>query len=140
MTVLAGERDREQAAHELQRHYREGRLTVDELGERLDTALHARSWVQLRAALRNLPGPARWADPEPLRQTLQSPLRAVRNGAILVGTAVVWLLWSVGLLFAFVAWLAANGPSLGAVLVFPALWLVSSWLLWTGSRRRRLRP
>jgi hypothetical protein len=64
----------------------------------------------------------------------------VRNAAILAGTAVVWMFWSVSLLAAFVAWLAANGPSLGALLVFPALWFVSSWLLWTGSRRRRLRP
>jgi Domain of unknown function (DUF1707) len=140
MAVLAGEREREHAAYELQRHYREGRLTVDELGERLDTVLRARSRVQLRAALRDLPGPGRWADPESVREGLRSPVRAVRNAAILVGTAVVWLVWSGGLFVAFVAWLAANGPSLGALLAFPALWFVSSWLLWTGSRRRRLRP
>jgi hypothetical protein len=128
MAVLAGERDREHAAHELQRAYREGRLTVEELGERLDTALRARNGVQLRAALRDLPGPGQWG------------IRAVRNAAILAGTAVVWLLWSVSLLAAFVAWLAANGPGLGGLLVFPALWFVSSWLLWTGSRRRRSGP
>ena len=140
MAELVGDRERERAAHELKRHYREGRLTTDELAQRLETALRARSGNQLRVALNELPGAWRWGDPEALRETLRTPVRAVRNGAILVGTAVVWLFWSVSLFAAFVAWLAANGPSLGALLVFPALWFVSSWLLWTGSRRRRLRP
>jgi hypothetical protein len=63
----------------------------------------------------------------------------VRNAAILAATAVVWLFWSGGLFVAFVAWLAARGPSLGALLVFPLLWFAVSWLLWTGSRRRRAR-
>ena len=140
MTVLAGEHDRERAAHELQRHYREGRLTLDELGERLDTALRARHRVQLRAVLRDLPGAGRWAEPDDLREALRSPGRAVRNAAILVGTVVVWLFWSLALLVAFVAWVAANGPGLAGLLIFPALWFVSSWLLWNGSRRRRARP
>jgi len=127
MTVLAGERDRERAAHELQRHYREGRLTLEELGDRLDAALRARHRVQLRAALRDLPGTG-------------FPVRPVRNAAIVAGTAVVWLFWSLSLLVAFVVWLAADGPSLAGLLVFPALWFGSSWLLWSGSRRRRARP
>ena len=103
MAVLAGERDRDRVTHELQRAYREGRLTVDELGERLHTALRARDGVQLRAALHDLPG-------GDLREALRSPVRTVRNAAILVGTAVVWLLWSVSLVAAFVAWLATSGP------------------------------
>jgi len=133
MAVLAGEHDRDRAAHELQRHYREGRLTVDELAERLHLALRARDGVQLRAALHDLPG-------GDMRAAFRSPVRAVRNAAILVGTAVVWLLWSVSLLAAFVAWLATDGPGVVGLLVFPALWFGSSWLLWTGSRRRRSRP
>ena len=127
--MLVGDRERDRAAYELQRHYREGRLTADELAQRLETALRARSGAQLRSALKELP--AAWS--------LADPVRALRNAAILVGTAVVWMLWSVGLLVAFVAWLAANGPSLGALVVFPLLWFVASWLLWTGSRRRRAR-
>jgi uncharacterized protein DUF1707 len=133
MAVLAGDRDRDRVSHELQRAYREGRLTVDELGERLHLALRARDGVQLRAALHDLPG-------RDVREALRAPVRAVRNAAIVVGTAVIWLFWSVSLLAAFVAWLAADGPGLVGLLVFPALWFVSSWLLWTGSRRRRSRP
>jgi uncharacterized protein DUF1707 len=136
MAELVGDRERDRAANELGRHYREGRLTADELALRLEAALRARSSSQLRSALRDLPG---WADANALRSALRSPARAVRNAAILVGTAVVWLFWSVGLLVAFVAWLAANGPGLGALLVFPLLWFGVSWLLWAGSRRRRAR-
>ena len=43
------------------------------------------------------------------------------------------------MLVAFVAWLAANGPSLGALLAFPLVWFGASWLLWAGSKRRRSR-
>jgi Flp pilus assembly protein TadB len=133
MALLVGDPERDRAAHELRRHYREGRLSTDELARRLETALRARDRGQLRSALNDLPG--RLGDVEALR----SPARAIRNAAILAGTAVVWLFWSIGMLVAFVAWLAANGPSLVALLVFPLLWFGLSWLLWSGSKRRRLR-
>lgn len=139
MAVLVGDRERDRAANELQRHYREGRLTVDELAQRLETALRARSGTQLRSALNDLPKTWRGVDPDGLREAMRSPVRAVRNAAILAGTAFVWLIGSVGMLVAFVAWVAANGPGLGALLVFPVLWFVLSWLLWTGSRRTRAR-
>jgi Flp pilus assembly protein TadB len=126
MAVLVGDRERDRAAHELQRHYREGRLSLDELAQRLDTALRARNGGQLRSALQELPRAG-------------SPVRTIRNAAILAGTVVAWLFWSMGMLVAFIAWLAANGPSLGSLLVFPLLWFGVSWLLWTSSKRRRSR-
>jgi len=101
---------------------------MDELAVRLETALRARNGAQLGSALSDLP-PA----------VLQSPVRLLRNAAIVAGTAVIWLFWSLGMLVAFVAWLAADGPSLAGLLVFPLLWLGLSWLLWSGSRRRRAR-
>jgi len=61
MAVLVGDRERDRAAHELQRHYREGRLSLDELAQRLETALRARNGGQLRAALSQLPAPQRQA-------------------------------------------------------------------------------
>ena len=140
MATLVGDPERNRAALELQRHYSEGRLSVDELAQRLETVLQARSAGQLRSALRELPSMERWAAPEAVRQAMRSPARSLRNAAILVGTAVVWLFWSIGMLVAFVAWLAGNGPSLGALLVFPLLWFAVSWLLWSGGKRRRARP
>lgn len=129
MAVLVGDRERDRAANELARHYREGRLTADELAQRLETALRARNGAQLRSALKELP--STWSRVE--------VVRTARNAAILAGTAVVWMLWNVAVLVAFVAWLAANGPSVGALLGFPLVWAAASWLLWTGSRRRRAR-
>jgi len=139
MAVLVGDRERDRAAHELQRHYREGRLSLDELAQRLETALRARNGGQLRAALSELPGAGGWPAPEAVREAMRSPGRAVRNAAILAGTALAWLFWSVGMLVAFVAWLAANGPSLGALVVFPLLWVGVTWVLWSSSKRRRSR-
>ena len=137
MASLVGDPERDRTAKELQRHYVEGRLSLEDLAQRLETALHARNGVQLRSALNELP--ARWTDPEVMRTAVRSPVRAVRNAAILAATAAVWLLWSIGVLVAFVAWLAANGPSLGALLVFPLLWFGVTWLLWSTGKRRRSR-
>src|ERR1700751_2815841 len=119
---LVGDRERDGVAHALRRHYAEGRLTTDELAQRLESALRARNGTQLRSALIDLPSAWRWLD----LQMPRAPLRAARNAAIFFGTAVVWLFWSIGLLAAFVAWLAARGPSLGALLVFPVLWFALS--------------
>ena len=127
--MLVGDRERDRAANELARHYREGRLTTEELAQRLETALRARDGAQLRSALKELP--AAW--------TRFDVGRTARNAAILAGTLVVWLLWNVAVLIAFVAWLAANGPSLGAFLVFPLVWAAASWLLWHASGRKRAR-
>jgi Domain of unknown function (DUF1707) len=134
MSQLVGDRDRDRAALELRRHYSEGRLTTDELAQRLETALRARNGAQLRRALKDLP--AWWADSGAFR----SPVRTLRNVALVVATAVLWLFLSLGLLVAWVAWLATHGASLGGLLAFPLLWFAGTWLLWRGNRRLRARP
>jgi hypothetical protein len=134
MAQLVGDPERDRATHELQRHYREGRITTDELAQRLETALRARDGAQLRVALKDLP--TWWSDWAALR----SPVRLVRNAAIVAAAAMIWLFSSFALLIAFIAWLATDGPSLGGLLVFPLLWFALTWLLWRSSRRLRLRP
>ncbi|MGZ4334665.1 MAG: DUF1707 domain-containing protein [Gaiellaceae bacterium] len=133
MAQLVGDPERDRATHELQRHYREGRLTTDELAQRLETALRARDGAQLRSALKDLP--TWWSEWSALR----SPVRLVRNTAIVAAAAMIWLFSSVALLIAFVAWLVASGPSLAGLLVFGLLWFALTWLLWRGSRRLRAR-
>ena len=134
MAQLVGDPERDRAAHELQRHYREGRLTTDELAQRLETALRARDGAQLRLALKDLP--TWWSELAALR----SPVRLVRNAAIVAAAAMLWLFSSAVLLIAFVAWIVANGPSLAGLLVFPLLWFALTWLLLRSSRRLRARP
>ena len=136
MNQLVGDRERDRATYELQRHYREGRLTTEELGQRLETAARAAEWRPLRSALRDLPA-WRWGEPG---AAMRSPVRMLRNAAVVVGAAVMWLFVSVGLFIAFIAWLVANGPGLAGLLIFPLVWLAATWLLWRSSRRRRSRP
>jgi hypothetical protein len=52
----------------------------------------------------------------------------------------IWLMTTVALLVAFVAWIAAQGASLTAFLVFGLTWLVVTGLLHrrTAQSRRRL--
>jgi hypothetical protein len=135
MSQLVGDSERDRATNELQRHYREGRLTTDELAQRLEAALRARSGSQLRSALKDLPA-WRWTE----SGTIRSPVRLLRNAALVVGSVVMWLFVSIGLLIAFIAWLVASGPGLAGFLVFPLVWLAATWLLWSGSRRLRSRP
>jgi Domain of unknown function (DUF1707) len=65
--------DRDGVAALLRDHFAAGRLTRDELDERLTAALNARTFGDLRRVLADLPGPA----PVPLRAD-RLPLRADR--------------------------------------------------------------
>ena len=62
--------DRDRVAAVLRDHFAEGRLTPEELDERLTATLNARTFGDLRGVLADLPGPA----PAP-RQDSQVPLR-----------------------------------------------------------------
>jgi hypothetical protein len=53
--LLVSDAEREHAASELRTHLEQGRLTLDEFGERLEAAYGARTRSQLDEALRQLP-------------------------------------------------------------------------------------
>jgi hypothetical protein len=53
--LRAADADRERAASELGRHYAEGRLTAEELSERLEVVYSARTLGDLAAVARDLP-------------------------------------------------------------------------------------
>ena len=53
--VRVGDADRDAAAAQLREHYTSGRLTLDELNERLDQAFAARTRADLNAVTRDLP-------------------------------------------------------------------------------------
>ena len=87
--ALPAEHDRNRAAASLRRHYLLGRLSVDELSDRLDLAFAARNQRELRQAFRGLPAP--WSRSElaaddrehALRGQADAPVR--RAGRLLVG-------------------------------------------------------
>jgi hypothetical protein len=57
--VRVGDADRDAVAAELRDHYADGRLTLDELNERLDLAFAARTKADLNEVMRDLPHVAR---------------------------------------------------------------------------------
>ena len=53
--VRAGDADREAVAAQLRDHYADGRLTLDELNERLDQTFAAKTTADLTTVMRDLP-------------------------------------------------------------------------------------
>jgi DUF1707 SHOCT-like domain len=75
--IRISDADRERATGRLREHFAEGRLTSDELDERISAALSAKNFGDLRRTMADLPDPA----PVP-PQTWQSPPWAARHGAV----------------------------------------------------------
>ena len=57
--VRVGDADRDAVAAQLREHYADGRLTFEELNERLDQTFAARTRADLNAVVRDLPSSAR---------------------------------------------------------------------------------
>jgi len=135
---LIGDGDRERAAELLRRHYLRGRLSLDELTERLDVALSARRDHELRPAFTGLP--SMWRDGVTgSRLGLDGAWRAVRRTAFVVA---LWLLWwtaSIVLLIGLVASLVMSGFSWTTPAVFVALWLAVTFAIRYVTRRRSWR-
>ncbi len=114
----AGDAERERAAARLREHFVRGRLTVEELEERVELALRARSTADLRRALRGLP--------ELAGRTFA---QVVVRGAALVVLTGAWLAFSFGLLVVLALTLLIQGASVAALLAFLLVWLVPTLLL-----------
>ncbi len=60
--IRVGDAERDATATQLREHYATGRLTLDELNERLDQTFKARTGADLKAVTRDLPAPGSpWA-------------------------------------------------------------------------------
>ena len=117
--LRAGDADRQAVVSELQQHYIQGRLTSDELGERVSQALNARTFGDLRVPLADLPplhpdqrlGPSAWhargrhadSPPDwqgggpPERRPGGWPANAPPLGAVLVLIGLLALLWVIAI-------------------------------------------
>jgi hypothetical protein len=93
----ASHADREQVVGALQAAFVQGRLTADELDERVGQALAARTYAELAALTTDLPpdpAPARQPAPAPppapaLRPQNTAARRAVKTGAGAIGVTVI---------------------------------------------------
>jgi hypothetical protein len=134
--ALIGDQDRDRAVESLRRHYVRGRLSLEELAERVEVALHARRDRDVRLALTDLP--SGWRErPGELRSGLDDAWRAVRRTAFVVA---VWLLWwtaTLVLLVGFVVSVIVQGVSVTNAVVFAAIWLACTFGARSVARRGR---
>jgi hypothetical protein len=107
--LRAGTADRQRVVDELQRHYVDGRLTADELGERVSQATAARTFGELQTVLADLPPLDGFAAPSapdrPARPTWPTSQWGLPVGvvmALLAVLLVVWLVATPGLHMGFV--------------------------------------
>lgn len=98
--LRVGDADRQAVVAELQRHFIDGRLTSDELGERVAQALSARTFGELAVPLSDLPalGDGRPSElPVPAEGRWRSHLLSPPLGAVLILVGLLAMLW----MFAF---------------------------------------
>jgi ABC-type multidrug transport system fused ATPase/permease subunit len=126
---LAADVERDRVVEALRRHYLLGRLTVEDLAERTESALAARTTSDLRLTLRDLPR---------VDELVARARRAVRTGAYLVLLAGLWVVGSLALLLSLAVLLVAGERSAAVLLAVPVLWMVLTVLV-VRSGGRRLR-
>lgn len=124
--MFAGDRDRERATAALREHYARGRLTLDEISDRTDRVLAARSRADLRSALSNLPVLPNVRD---LAGHGGSIVQAAVRGALLVVLTGAYVLFSFALLLVFGLTLLVEGASGSVLLGFLLVWLIPTYLL-----------
>jgi hypothetical protein len=129
--ALPAEHDRDRAVASLRRHYLLGRLSGEELSDRLDLAFAARSRRELRQAFRGLPAPWSRSELEPMIENTRYAARRTLQFTVL---AAFWSVMSLMLLVAFVA-VAANGASGVELAIVPLIWVAVSALLWRSWQR-----
>jgi len=147
--VRASDADRDSAASEIREHYAQGRLDVEEFGERLERVYNARTIAELRAVRADLPplapAPASGRSELALRRAELSRQLVQQTGGALVPFLVcvaVWLFsgatggfWPAWALLVAVIPLVRNGWRLYGPA--PDLDLVAEEL---AQRRRRTPP
>lgn len=87
--LRASDAERDSVAVQLREHFVQGRLTLDELKGRLDTALTARTRGQLEGVLADLPRKPPARAPKPVPPSVPDRYIAV---TILILIMVAWLL------------------------------------------------
>jgi Domain of unknown function (DUF1707) len=133
--VLAGDRDRERAVATLKGQYAGGRLTLDELSERVDRVLAARSRAELQGTLAGLPV---FPDPREIAARGRSMARSAVRGVVLAFFTGAYFLFTFMLLLVLAVTMLVHEASSAVLVGFLVVWLVPTVLLtrlWHRSRR-----
>ncbi len=90
--IRVGDADRERVTARLREHYAEGRLTQEELDERISATLNAKTFGDLRPIMADLPEPGSIGpQPGPVPPPFQQPVYAYRRGPRLLPIALLLL-------------------------------------------------
>ncbi|HUA30278.1 MAG TPA: DUF1707 domain-containing protein [Streptosporangiaceae bacterium] len=91
--IRVSDADRERVTARLRDHYAEGRLTLEELDERVTAALNAKTVGDLRRLMADLPGDAPLAPPGPMARpaAMARPVLVRRGPRILPLLALIML-------------------------------------------------
>jgi hypothetical protein len=101
--IRISDADRDQVTARLREHYAEGRLTQEELDERVSATLNAKTFGDLRPIMGDLPEPAPFGpQPGPVSPPIQPPVYAYRRGPRLLPVAL--LLLFLGLILPGAGW------------------------------------
>jgi Domain of unknown function (DUF1707) len=93
--IRASDADRERIAARLREHYAEGRLTSEELDERVTAALSAKTLGDLRHLMADLPEPGMTQQPGGWPMTSEPRPVMVRSGPSLLPLALLFLFLAV---------------------------------------------
>ncbi|WP_116026707.1 DUF1707 SHOCT-like domain-containing protein [Thermomonospora umbrina] len=129
--MRASDADRDRVAEELREHCATGRITLDELQERLDAVYGARTHGDLDRVTADLPEADLYERPVPVRQgsSAPAPRRQGQEVATVAWSAwalvsglnlAIWMVLGVAVEFVYPWWIWVAGPW-GAYLLLGAL-------------------
>src|SRR3954447_21847748 len=122
-----GDQERERAARQLRGHYLRGRLTEDELDDRLAVALTARSHRDVSRAFDDLP--AGWRDGvEEVRAAFDETRVALRRVGVVVAAGAIWAVVSLAIVLGLALAAAIGDVSEQAVAAVVLVWLLVTYL------------
>ncbi len=120
--VRASDADRDRVAASLREHCALGRITMDELEERLEAVYGAKTLGQLQEVTSDLPEEDLYQLPVPASQpkSTMSPARGPSRDLDLTGTGAMWGAWAV-----------VSGINLGIwLIILVATGAVYPWWIW----------
>ncbi|MCP9953031.1 DUF1707 domain-containing protein [Actinomadura madurae] len=126
--IRASDADRDRVAASLREHCALGRITMDELQERLESVYAARTLGQLQEVTSDLPEEDLYQLPVPASQpkSTASPARPPSRDLDLTGTRAMWGTWAVVSGINFTIWLVILLATADAV--YPWwIWVAGPW-------------
>lgn len=115
--MRASDADRERVANDLRDHYADGRLTMEEFDERIDSVYKAKTFGELAPLTADLPAPP----PDPAVQRAEDRRRRVAR------LRAVWGSWLSVAVICTVIWLLTSIGGHGQLTYFWPGWVIGPW-------------